>query len=36
MSRFKFMWRIQVNVLAAERRRRWSYDETVCLVEETL
>ena len=27
---------MQVNVLGAERRRRWSYDEKVCLVEETL
>ncbi|MET4328698.1 transposase [Bradyrhizobium sp. i1.15.2] len=27
---------MQVNVLGAERRRRWSYDEKVRLVEETL
>ncbi|MBP0113875.1 transposase [Bradyrhizobium vignae] len=27
---------MQVNVLDAERRRRWSYDEKVRLVEETL
>lgn len=29
------MWRMQVKVLGAERRRRWSYDEKVRLVEET-
>ncbi len=27
---------MKVNVLGAERRRRWSYDEKVRLVEETL
>lgn len=27
---------MQVNVLGAERRRRWSYDEKVRLVEETM
>jgi transposase len=27
---------MQVNVLGVERRRRWSYDEKVRLVEETL
>jgi transposase len=27
---------MQINVLGAERRRRWSYDEKVRLVEETL
>jgi transposase len=27
---------MQVNVLGAERRRRWSYDEKIRLVEETL
>ncbi|MCK1429182.1 transposase [Bradyrhizobium sp. 87] len=27
---------MQVNVLGAERRRRWSYDEKVRLLEETL
>jgi transposase len=27
---------MQVNVLGAERRRRWSYDEKVRLIEETL
>lgn len=27
---------MQVNMLGAERRRRWSYDEKVRLVEETL
>jgi transposase-like protein len=27
---------MQVNVLGAERRRRWRYDEKVRLVEETL
>jgi transposase len=27
---------MQVNVLGAERRRRWSYDEKVRLVEESL
>lgn len=30
------MWQMQVKVLGAERRRRWSYDEKVRLVEETL
>ncbi|WP_452101139.1 IS66-like element accessory protein TnpA [Bradyrhizobium monzae] len=30
------MWRMQLRVLGAERRRRWSYDEKVRLVEETL
>jgi transposase len=30
------MVRMQVKVLGAERRRRWSYDEKVRLVEETL
>jgi transposase len=30
------MWRMQVKVLGAERRRRWSYDEKVRLIEETL
>src|SRR5580704_9952173 len=27
---------MQVKVLGVERRRRWSYDEKVCLVEESL
>lgn len=27
---------MQINVLGAERRRRWSYDEKIRLVEETL
>jgi transposase len=27
---------MQVKVLGTERRRRWSYDEKVCLIEETL
>src|SRR5579871_6652368 len=35
-SSFKVTWRMQVNVLGAERRRRWSYDEKVRLVEESL
>src|SRR5262249_46062393 len=30
------MWRMQVKVLGIERRRRWSYDEKVRLVEETV
>ena len=30
------MWRMQVKVLGVERRRRWSYDEKVRLVEETV
>jgi transposase len=35
-SSFKVMWQMQLSVLGAERRRRWSYDEKVRLVEETL
>lgn len=30
------MRRMQVKVLGTERRRRWSYDEKVRLLEETL